>query len=398
MKRVNGATTQHFRSPQIICRIAGIVAIGIFFAAGCTDDSPSSASKPGLSDQQLEAAMRQRIEVECASASESPWLIAHGMIALGAGAELFGPNRERGVDRLAREWIKRDAEGAYVDRNGPDGRLGEQHAHLVYKTLAELSLAPELRAELKRRAVTRFRLPQDPHSWDDAAWLLEALARDPEVRADSPLGEHAVPAATLARGLLEIVESADRVVEEALKQDAGYFVRPTSESPESSGIYYYTCGGQHALQALLVASGRDWFTVDERERVGRRLDVFLRRVDAEDQFRAREYQAAVERGTSTMQARRFATLFQLKLLGHALATFARASQAGLRETELKRVVPRLRTRVFELFRILETELDPRRELWAKLRDREKSHWELWFGDSCHALDGLNLTQSFDGRK
>ena len=194
-----------------------------------------------------------------------------------------------------------------------------------------------------------------------------------------------------------MIERGDPVVEAGLANADGYFTRPTSEDPNFAGIYFYTCGGQHLLQALLVAASRDWLSAADRERVGRRIDVYLARIDAEDGFRVKEYQASLRSGSSERQSSRLACMFRLKLAGHALATLARAARTGLRTEAIERAIPRVRERVYELFRVLVTELDPRGELWGKMRGDVPRQWELWFGDSCHAIDGLNVTRKWSGR-
>jgi len=51
---------------------------------------------------------------------------------------------------------------------------------------------------------------------------------------------------------------------------------------------------------------------------------------------------------------------------------------------------RNRHRLELLAQDLAAKLDPKLELWPALKRGTPGYWELWFGDSCHALRGLEL--------
>jgi len=349
----------------------------------------------------VEAVTRLRLvaAVETPGTDPDPWLLAHALIALD-WREDGVPLRDSWVERLDRRWILRTAgRGASVPLVTETGR-GEQHPHLVMKNLAEVAAehgherSRELAHTLARDAVSFFIPPTDYRSWNDVAWLLHGVAllsREPNspYRAETPLGAGAMTLGTLALGALVEVENADRVVEDALAAETG-FTRPSAdEPPVRAGIYAFTCGGQHLLQGVIAAALAGWIPPSELPRVERRVDVLIRRLVAEEEFRRVEEWHALADGVSTIRAARARVRASLKLHGHGLETLALAHSAfptlrGQVENALKRETPI----VVALLERRETVLDPEGTIAPRMRNEEPLEWELWFGDGAHALHGL----------
>jgi hypothetical protein len=351
----------------------------------------------------VQRATRERLieAVHDAGAEADPWTLAHVLLALSPDdADL----RRTWIDRLEEKWLLRDElSRASFPLRSPAGR-GEQHPHLVLKVLAEVALerddaaARALADELAEDAIAEFSSPGDFRAWNDVAWLLHGLAllaadAGSPLRAETRLGDGEFTLGSLALGALEQVERADRVVEDALAAEAG-FTRPSGdEPPEQAGIYAFTCGGQHLLQGVLAAAVVGWIPASESERIDRRVDVLVRRLDAEDDFRRREEERALAAGISELRAARMRVQSTLKLHGHALETLALARRAQTRSPRCADAAVREHDRVIQLLRLREFTIDPRGDIAPRWRTEDPLAWELWFGDGAHALHGLERVEA-----
>ncbi|MFQ5654244.1 MAG: hypothetical protein ACE5GW_05895 [Planctomycetota bacterium] len=366
----------------------------------------SSACVPGCNGRgegvDAVTAFAERLRAEIGADSD-PWTLAHGLLGLGAGLEVEG---ERASVLLIRRWLGEDPRrGPSFELKGDGGRLGEQHPHLVLKTFAELGIEPALSERLARAATGSFDPPRDFEGWNDSAWLLDATAHLEAWGRDRALGgtsaatgdsaRAAMTVGELALGVLARVEEGDRRVEEAL--DLGGeegFTRPSGTGePAESGIYAYTCGGQHLLGAVIAAAGAGFYGDDALPRVRARVEVLIGRLEGEFRFRAREEERAIAAGISPIRARREGAQALLKLLGHGLENLARAHAAGLGDrARLTEAMERQRARLEEVFRAYLEELDPEGTIFPSLREGEPERWQRWFGDGCHALRGWSLSE------
>jgi len=352
--------------------VMAVVAVAIFSE---DDASPESSSREILA---------ARILPEVA-ASDDPWALAHGLLALEPGSDLL----DRWLATIEGHLIEADDHWR-LPLTGVDGDRGEQHPHLVLRTLA--LLAGEGRATAASSALLARLLPAARHGggddgdWraiNDLAWKLEALS-------DLAAGDRAAAAALepLAHRLLAALVDGDRLVDDFLV--AGLEgKRPDSGTPQTSGTWAYTCGGQHLISALIAAADAGAISGDAREQLSVHVDLYARRLLSELAYRLREEQAAVDAGVSPVRASRRGILERLKLTGHGLEILARARFAGIGEdaflAETGATVEAF-LKVDMVF--LDSEVDPDVTLLGKLRDTDPGAWERWVGDGCHALHGL----------
>lgn len=379
----------------------GLIAVGVAVLVWWWSipgpNSPSSVDP-------IEYADLERI-VTMAARENDPWVLSHAMLALSPGGE--GP-RSTWIEALTEEWLRRDEEGRpFFPLHVEVGR-GEQHPHLVMKALAEVGVesgdpaAISLALELAARAVARATPPDDWREWNDTAWFLHGIATltahgkgswssdtvlGAEVGAEVGAGGWTI--GRLATEALARVEEGDRVIEEALGV-AGPFVRPAGDGPPTTaGTYAYTCGGQHLLQAVVAAFRAGFLPDTDRDRVAARIGILVQRLDAEEDFRAREEKRALAAGVSAIRAARFRAAASLKLHGHGLETLALAHEALPRSRPgIELAMERTVTRVRELIRTRVQLLDPDGTIAPRLREEDPVAWEMWFGDGCHALHGL----------
>ncbi|MCA8961958.1 MAG: hypothetical protein KDC38_15640, partial [Planctomycetes bacterium] len=348
------------------------------------ESAASQAARESFAD-------RLRSEV---SQRESPWSICHALLAFGPEFSYGEPPR-RAIETLVEAYVQRDGSRVFVTRHRGAAGLGEQHPYLVLKTLAEVApddpIAAPVIAELLATSRHEVVLPTGFESTDDLPWVVTAYARlrippDEAIRKGGP-----TPIA-LAREILGAVEAGDRIVEKALAKEP--FDRPPGSAPPAeAGTYAYTCGGQHMIQALLAVDLAGWWSESERARVEERLRVFRRRIESELEFRQREYELAVRSGKNELEARTLLAMFSVKLLGHGLEIIGSAIRQGIAEEGAQGQVERLRSKLLGIFRSLDDDLDSERTLLPSLRRRFPVLWELWFGDGCHALRGLSMTDA-----
>lgn len=318
-----------------------------------------------------------------AGAVVNPWVLAHLALA-------FGPDIQDACSRLENDFLKRRADFIGFDIHGPGGSLGEVHPHLVLKTWTELGWNEALCRELAAAAIESFRWPTNYEEWNDTAWLLEALGRL-GYDAQTPIaGNHTL--AELTVGALTRVEEAHRVVEAALARRAKQgFQRPGGAGPPSiAGIWAYTCGGQHLLQGVLVAAEHGLLPATEKDRLRRRVSVFLERLEGETEFRLAERKRALGAGISPIRVEAQYLRSLLKLHGHGLETLARAQRANMAPaSEIEAAARASREFVLTMPQQL---LDRGVDLVAlmpKFRNQAPLDWQLWFGDGCHAIRGLS---------
>ena len=347
-----------------------------------------SSSSPDAEETPL--AELERVLGTEARLARDPWTLAHTLLAFGPGFQVDGGRTVS--EALIQDHLREiPGVGPGFELLGDERNPGEVHPHLVLKALVGSGAEAELCGRLARSAAASFRAPWGYQAWNDVAWLLESLARLEEFDGSSALGGN-LRLGEVAVGTLEQVELADRVVEQALAGGgADGFQRPSADGPpEQSGIWAYTCGGQHLLQSVLVSLERGTLPESERARVQARVDTFLTRLDAEARFRDRERQRAIDRGVARRSAYCQHAVAVLKLYGHGLETLARARDAGLEPAAtLADAARQTRSRLARVLEELRAEATLE-NLLPELRKRDMSVWRLWFGDGCHALHGVSL--------
>ena len=337
------------------------------------------ASSPAPSTEELYGS---RLLLE-GLARDDAWAQAHLMLAFATDSRL----------KEVREGWSRQIEDPdqTIHLHGDDGVRGEQHPHLMLRTVAWG--LPSARSSTVTRAETALGRTASPSHWkevNDLAWLVEAAAVL-QLDAKTPTADGDV--ATLAATLLDAIEQSDQIVQACLDEGVD---RPDGASdPSRSGTWAYTCGGLHLLSALVESVEAGYLVAADRQRVVDRLLLLVRRIPWELQFRLEEEQRAVTAGISARRAARYAVLARMKLAGHGLDLLGRCRATGLLSAEQASEAADscLQAAQQVMKRYLE-EVDPEGILLSPRTEKiDPLTWERAFGDGCHLLRGLAVWYS-----
>ena len=320
---------------------------------------------------------------------ESPWALAHGLLAFGPE---FKTRDGRSAVQVAASFAQPNDEHPPRYGFAPEqsGKPVEPHPHLIVKTFLEIGLSPalELRASdgaaisvrsLLNDLRARMHEPQSDADWYDAPWWISALELDPE--RDDRLLSH-VRDAALAR-----LEADDAV----LASDAQEPFAPTAPmgaaKRSKSHIYGHPCGGLHFVQAILRAASASP-SPDFRARTQRQLALLLRRHTAERELYAQTLRAHPE-------ARLIVSGQQLKFFGHLLETLALAVRLGTAGGDPKLTAELAAAQQLATSDLLGalTQLEQERA-YERLSEISAQRPQLaldLIGDGCHAVHGLRET-------
>jgi len=315
---------------------------------------------------------------------DDPWMVAHGVRAMGRSFTL-GTGR-RAVDYLLESVL------VDVPVNGKTF-LGfpidvEGHPNMFLKTMLEATVPVDYAFTHKgrRRTVQEvvdgaralLRPSQVASSPNDLPWSLIALTRTtpPSRRRWTNAWGESVDLDVLVESALRLLEEASLPVAEAMREG-----RPeTQQAP----VHNFTCGGGHMIYGLLAAlqGGYTGTGKDRSRRMQQQVDLLVWRLSADLDLIDRFYRT---RGNSVTD---FWYQFdaKLKLLGHAEECLAFAELHKLaRFTSAQRTQRQAATATLRRSLI---DLGARNLAEAQAADREL--YRQLVGDTCHARHGLTL--------
>ena len=313
---------------------------------------------------------------------DDPWMVAHGVRAIGRGFTLG--KGQRAVDYLLETVL------AEVPANGKTV-LGfpidvEGHPNMFLKTMLEAGVPLDYAfthkgrrrtlAEVVDGARALLRPTLVASSPNAVPWTLIALTRT------TPFGRRtwtnawgeSVDLDALAENALRLLEQASLPVAEAMRSG-----RPeTGQAP----VHSFTCGGGHMIYALLAALQAGYTGKDRPRRMQQQVDLLIWRLSADLDLIERFYRA---RGNSVTDFW-FEFDAKLKLLGHAEECLAFAELHKVAKlTSAQRTQRQAATATL---RRLLVDLDARNLGEAQALDREL--YRQLVGDTCHARHGLTL--------
>ena len=313
---------------------------------------------------------------------DDPWMVAHGVRAMGRSFTL-GTGR-RAVDHLLETVLVevpangRPVLGFPIDAEG--------HPNMFLKTMLEAGVPLDHTFTHKGRRRTLQEVVDGARallrptlvasSPNALPWSLIALARTTPAgrRPWTNAWGEPVDLDALVESALGLLEQASLPVAEAMRAD-----RPeTRQAP----VHSFTCGGGHMIYALLTALQAGYTGKDRPRRMQQQVDLLVWRLSADLDLIERYYRA---RGNSAAD---FWYEFdaKLKFLGHAeeCLAFAELHKVG-------RLTPAQRTQrqaATATLRRLLVDLQARKLGEVQGMDREL--YRQLVGDTCHARHGLTL--------
>jgi len=311
---------------------------------------------------------------------DDPWMVAHGLRAMGRSFTLR--DGRRAVDYLLETQLTSVAANGKRVLGFPEEI--EVHPNMFLKTMLEagVPLDHAFMHQGRRQTVqdvvdgARALLRPAPIASSPNAlpWSLIALTRTtPAVRGQwtNAWGEP-VDLDALVENALRLLEQASLPVARAMREG-----RPqTGQAP----VHGFTCGGTHMIYGLLSAVHAGYAGKDRRQRMQQQMDVLVWRLSADLDLMDRVYRGRTGDFWFEFDAK-------LKLLGHAEECLAFAAVH-----KVSTLTPAQRTQwqaASLTLRQLLKDLDARKLEEAKMLDREL--YRQLAGDTCHARHGLTLT-------
>lgn len=337
-----------------------------------------SAPVPNLfGDGDPNAGVRHFIE-RYAPIPDDPWLLVHGIRAIGKG---FSCNGERAVAHVLRTFVQDlEVNGRrylYIPADI------EVHTNMFLKTFLEagVPLSEEVQVkgmifhlqDLGAGAKALFRFDSNTFDRNDLAWSLIAFA---ELQADE--WENAYGQRIR---LKEVAAFGLKVLQDATEELKPY-CKASLPLPKKMPIHSFTCGGTHLIYSLFVAARHGFLEAHGRDSLQEQLQMLTYRLQADPDLIDRYYQRLAQ----VPEVEMFRASAKLKLLGHALECLGYAQANGfLRPTQMER--ERIGKAAQEV-RGLAAYVGGR-DLEA-VRRREALLYRQIIGDNCHALRGLRL--------
>lgn len=352
----------------VVSRRAFLRAVGIG-AVALTLPNPVFGESP-------QEAARSLIKRYAADRQE-PWLVMHGVRALGRG---FSLGDVSAVDYLLTNDVRaKDINGAsylYVPREV------EGHTNVLLKTLLEAGVPREQGVQVDGRryhlndlaegAKALFTFEPKTFDSDDLAWSLIAFS---ELRADEW---------TNAYGrrirLKEVAAFGFETIMEATRGMMPY-VQANRPLPQKFPIHGFTCGGTHLAYSLVVAA-RHGYAGPYRRTLQEQLDLMVYRLWADPDLIDRFY--AKVPSTPLVEATRLEA--KLKFVGHAFEVLHYAKRHALFTP-----TPAQKARMEEGVAALHGIFSAGAALDLKMvKARDHSLYPLFIGDLCHAYRGARL--------
>ena len=336
--------------------------------------------------------LAEQVLREHAVTLDNPWALGHALLALGP--EVLLPSGEGAVEGLFRrygQWIPGGVErGVMFPRSVGDVRV-EPHTALLLKAFTETGVDPTREVSVEGRATTvaslycgtqyRSWVDGDQHSfesWNDTPWALQGLAAWSPVGTEWVAGGgHAMELRAFSSGVVDVYHQETQFLRTARAKNASFEKR-------KQGVFGYTCGGAHLLQAAAYAVGRGHGGEEDAVRLGEaqhnlmaRYGVEMRAVDtAIKAYPKYELKLRIQR---------------LKFLGHYLESMHKLGAMGMVS-----VTPQAQSSVDEAREELVVTLETIEKLgWfdnlEAIRSADEQAYLDLLGDTAHALRGLDLS-------
>ena len=201
--------------------------------------------------------------------AEEPWKLAHAILALGRDATLKdGTEPIKGIFREHAHWKKvGDVDVVYFDKFA-DGQSKknpvEPHHDLLLKVITELNVISDMEVMVEgipitlgdyynMRLYSNYLNPKNNQSsyasTNELAWSLQGMSTwAPEKLTWTALEQYSMNMDQMTRFAAIVLQTESEDVVSAMKSGATF-------QKNGKGIFQYTCGGSHLLQAVVHAYG-----------------------------------------------------------------------------------------------------------------------------------------------
>lgn len=340
--------------------------------------------------------LRAFLEKQLENADE-PWKLAHAILALGKDAKLKdGSSPIEAIFKKHAHWSKIGSVDVVQFEKFTDGRLKknpvEPHRDLLLKVMTELHYSAGLEVVVEgvpinleeyynMRLYSNYLLPaanqSSYSSTNDLAWSLQALSTwAPEDLTWKAHDTYAMSMDDFVLFAAVVLEKESKTLIDAMKSGAGF-------TKDGKGIFSYTCGGSHLLQAVAHGYGMGF----GGDRVKEILEVqnellyyrFVRELNIYDQLMK-----------SNPDYKQVLLLQRLKFVGHFLESVAKMIVLAEEEPRPKHLEI-IQGAADQL--TLTVEALRREGLFLHVdRLRTKNHQQHLdlIGDAAHAVYGLEL--------
>lgn len=351
-------------SRRAFLRMAGLMAVGLALPNPVFGASPQETAR--------------RLIERYATDRQDPWLVMHGIRALGRG---FSLGDVSAVDYLLTNDVRaKDVNGKSSYLYVP--RTVEGHSNVALKTLLEAGVPREQQVQVDGRRYHLSDLAEgakalfafDPKTFDrdDLAWSLVAFS---ELRADewtNAYGQRIRLKEVVAFGFETIVEATRGMMS---------YAEANRPLPQKFPIHGFTCGGTHLAYGL-VAAARHGYAGPFRRTLQEQLDLVVYRLWADPDMIDRFY--AKLPSTPLVEANRLEA--KLKFVGHAFEVLHYAKRHGLFTP-----TPAQKARMEEGLAALQRIFSAEAALDLKMvKAQDRSLYSLFIGDLCHAYRGVGL--------
>lgn len=324
---------------------------------------------------------------------ENPWAIGHGLVARGEGWKLT--NGEDAIDWLFAHYAEEVSFGEHTLVRFPKSRGElriEPHTELMLKMLTEIGVSPDrvvavqgsphpvadlYRGGLMANYLDPFKNHSSFQSTDDMAWALQAYA------TWSPTELVWVSAEGTPMSLRDFALFNGAVLRKEMEPIARAMSAGASFERQGQGIFQYTCGGAHLLQAVGYAQARG-IGGDKMETVFKdQIDLAFYRLPRELAI----YDAAVKRFPDQLDK---LLVQRLKFTGHFVETMYKFNALGLftPDEAQQKLLDGAAMQVALTTEALYSQGIVER--LPQIRERDEQLYLDVIGDAAHALHGLRL--------
>ena len=350
-----------------------------------------------LTDRQNETILDlKKIIQQHGLSGDDPWAMAHAILALGPEAELT--SGEKAIDKLfdfaTIKMINKRSFPYFPKEKLIKGEpvMVEPHAHLMAKVLTEIGVSPQRRIVVDQTEFamddfykgiilsSHMNVYTNVSSYagsDDVAWSTQALAAilDPGQQWQAENGQ-VMSTKDLTLFLGAVLKKETASLKKSMAAGANF-------KKDGKGIFQYTCGGAHVIQASAYSVARGFGNEATDKEIKEQIDLLFYRFP-------RELKIYDELMKSNPEYKVKLLVQRLKFVGHFLETAQKMAMLGLYEPDKNQLL--MMHGAMDQLVLITTALH-REGVYQALYSLKTSDLQLYrdvLGDTCHAFYAMRL--------